>query len=31
VRRAIDKTRVLPKDTDGRVPSIIVLGFRPLD
>ena len=31
VLRAIDKTEVFPKDTDGRVPSVIVLGFRPLD
>ena len=31
VLRAIDKTEVLPKDTDGRVPPFIVLGFRPLD
>ncbi len=31
VLRAIDKTNILPKDTDGRVPPVIVLGFRPLD
>jgi colicin import membrane protein len=31
VLRAIDKTEILPKDTDGRVPQVIVLGFRPLD
>ncbi|WP_396429291.1 cell envelope integrity protein TolA [Limnohabitans sp.] len=31
VLRAIDKTGILPKDTDGRVPPLIVLGFRPLD
>ena len=31
VLRAIDKTEILPKDTDGRVPPFIVLGFRPLD
>jgi colicin import membrane protein len=31
VLRAIDKTEIFPKDTDGRVPSVIVLGFRPLD
>lgn len=31
VLRAIDKTEMLPKDTDGRVPPVIVLGFRPLD
>jgi colicin import membrane protein len=31
VLRAIDKTEVFPKDGDGRVPPLIVLGFRPLD
>ncbi len=31
VLRAIDKTEVLPRDTDGRVPPVIVLGFRPLE
>jgi colicin import membrane protein len=31
VLRAIDKTAIFPKDTDGRVPPVIVLGFRPLD
>jgi colicin import membrane protein len=31
VLRAIDKTKILPKDTDGRVPPLIVLGFRPMD
>ena len=31
VLKAIDKTEILPKDTDGRVPAVIVLGFRPLD
>jgi colicin import membrane protein len=31
VLRAIDKTEILPKDTDGRVPPFIELGFRPLD
>ena len=31
VLRAIDKTEVFPKDSDGRVPPVIVLGFRPLD
>ena len=31
VLRALDKTAALPKDTDGRVPPVIVLGFRPLD
>jgi colicin import membrane protein len=31
VLRAIDKTEVLPKDTDGRVPPAIIITFRPLD
>jgi colicin import membrane protein len=31
VLRAIDKTEIFPKDTDGRVPPVIVLGFRPQD
>lgn len=31
VLRAIDKTEMLPKDTDGRVPPLIELVFRPLD
>ncbi len=31
VLRAIDKTEAFPKDTDGRIPPVIVLGFRPLD
>jgi colicin import membrane protein len=31
VLRAIDKTEILPKDSDGRVPPLIVLGFRPSD
>lgn len=31
VLRAIDKTEVLPKDIDGRVPPLLVLGFRPMD
>ena len=31
VLRAIDKTEILPKDTDGRVPPVIVLVFRPLN
>jgi colicin import membrane protein len=31
VLRAIDKTEILPKDTDGRVPPVIILGFRPQD
>ena len=29
VLRAIDKTEVLPRDTDGRVPSSITIDFRP--
>jgi colicin import membrane protein len=29
VLRAIDKTEVLPRDTDGRVPSSISIDFRP--
>ena len=31
VLRAIDKTEVLPKDTDGRVPPTIIITFRPND
>ena len=31
VLRAIDKTDTLPKDTDGRVPSTLLLIFRPND
>ena len=31
VLRAIDKTEILPKDTDGRVPPLIELVSRPLD
>jgi len=31
VLRAIDRTEVLPRDTDGRVPSPIVITFRPKD
>ena len=31
VLRAIDKTEVLPKDVDGRVPPTIVIEFRPRD
>ncbi len=31
VLRAIDKTEILPRDTDGRVPSPMVLAFRPRD
>ncbi len=29
VLRAIDKTEVLPRDTDGRVPSSFTIDFRP--
>jgi colicin import membrane protein len=29
VLKAIDKTEVLPRDTDGRVPSVLEIGFRP--
>jgi colicin import membrane protein len=31
VLKAIDKTEVLPRDTDGRVPSNLVISFRPKD
>ena len=31
VLRAIDKTETLPKDTDGRVQPLLVIGFRPKD
>ena len=31
VLRAIDKTAVLPRDVDGRIPSPIILTFRPQD
>ena len=31
VLRAIDRTGTLPRDTDGRVPSVMVIGLRPLD
>lgn len=29
VLRAIDRTETLPKDTDGRVPPVITIGFTP--
>ncbi|MDC8784466.1 cell envelope integrity protein TolA [Roseateles koreensis] len=29
VLRAIDKTEILPRDTDGRVPSVLVISFKP--
>ena len=31
VLRAIDRTEVLPRDTDGRVPPLMSLEFRPRD
>ena len=31
VIKAIDKTDKLPRDTDGRVPSALVISFRPKD
>lgn len=31
VLRAIDKTERLPRDSDGRVPSLLVIAFRPND
>lgn len=31
VLKAIDKTEMLPRDTDGRVPSVMVISFRPRD
>ncbi len=31
VLRAIDRTEVLPTDTDGRAPAVLVITFRPLD
>ena len=31
VLRALDKTETLPRDVDGRVPSSLVIGFRPQD
>ncbi|MGE4243359.1 MAG: cell envelope integrity protein TolA [Ramlibacter sp.] len=31
VLRALDKTETLPRDTDGRVPSTVILEFRPKD
>ncbi|KAF1046845.1 cell envelope integrity protein TolA [Xylophilus sp.] len=31
VLRAIDKTETLPRDVDGRVPSSLLLAFRPKD
>ena len=31
VVRALQKTEALPRDVDGRVPSSLVIGFRPKD
>lgn len=31
VLKAIDKTEVLPRDVDGRVPTALILSFRPQD
>ena len=31
VLRAIDKTEVLPRDVDGRVPPLLLLQFKPRD
>ena len=31
VLRAIDRTAVLPRDDDGRVPPSMLIGFRPRD
>ena len=31
VLKAIDKTEVLPRDVDGRVPASLVISFRPKD
>ena len=31
VQRAIDRTQALPRDVDGRVPSTMVIAFRPRD
>jgi colicin import membrane protein len=31
VLKAIDKTETLPRDTDGRVPTVMVISFRPKD
>ncbi len=31
VLRAIDRTATLPRDVDGRVPSALIIGLRPLD
>jgi colicin import membrane protein len=31
VLKAIDKTQVLPRDLDGRVPPVLTISFRPKD
>jgi len=31
VLKALEKTEKLPRDTDGRVPSPMVITFRPRD
>ena len=31
VIRALQRTETLPRDVDGRVPSSLVIGFRPKD
>jgi colicin import membrane protein len=31
VLRALDRTAILPRDTDGRVHSPLILTFRPRD
>jgi len=31
VLKAIDKTETMPRDTDGRVPSVMIIAFRPKD
>lgn len=31
VLRAVDKTETLPRDVDGRVPSLLVISFQPRD
>ena len=31
VLRAIDRTGALPRDVDGRVPPVLIIGFRPND
>jgi hypothetical protein len=31
MRRAIDRTGTLPRDVYGRVPPVLIIGFRPND